>query len=84
MREETEPAVQIVRISARTPCWVGSKADGGEGQQYTVKAGETFTLTFKTSLDLVLGNPEGVDMIYNGKPYKPVYKPGERAKFSLP
>lgn len=83
-RGETSTATQTVLISARTPCWVGSKADGGAGRQYTVKAGESFTLTFKKSLELVLGNPEGVDILYNGKPYQPAYNPGERARFALP
>jgi cytoskeleton protein RodZ len=83
-REDLLSDTQKISITARSSCWVGSKTDGGAGRQYTVKAGEKVTLTFKKSIELVLGNPDGVSITYNGNPYKPEYNPGERARFSLP
>lgn len=56
----------LVLIS-QAECWVHATADDTETRQFSLKSGETFSLSFGKSLVLKLGNAGGVRLKYNGK-----------------
>ncbi len=56
-----------VIITAVAECWVHSIADDSDTRQFSLRAGDTFALTFVDTLSLKLGNAGGVRIRYNGQ-----------------
>lgn len=57
---------QVEVISERGDCWMGFEPDGKK-QQRTLRKGDTFSMTFRDSLVIRLGNSQAVRVLYDGK-----------------
>jgi cytoskeleton protein RodZ len=73
-----------VVIQAQANCWIKVTADGTEGRELTLTAGETSVFPFKKSLVITLGNAGGVQVRYNGKPFPISAKTGEVKTYVFP
>lgn len=60
-------SVNQVLIIASEECSITSRADGARGRDYTLRAGESFVVTYANNLDLTLSNAGGVSLVHNGK-----------------
>jgi cytoskeletal protein RodZ len=58
----------MLRIIAREESWIRYSADGVEEKQFTLDAGKSMQIRAENSIQLHLGNAEGVDLILKGKP----------------
>ena len=57
---------QVEVIAVDGDCWMGFEPDGRH-QQRTLRKGDTFSMTFRDSLVVRLGNAQAVRIIYDGK-----------------
>ena len=57
---------QVEVIAVDGDCWMGFEPDG-KHQQRTLRKGDTFSMTFRDSLVVRLGNVQAVRIIYDGK-----------------
>lgn len=57
---------QVEVIADNGDCWMGFEPDGKK-QQRTLRRGDTFSMTFRDSLVIRLGNAKGVRVVYDGK-----------------
>ena len=57
-------------IHADARCWVSYYVDSKRTQVFTMEPGTNHTINYDTSLELRLGNPSGVSLTVNGKPYE--------------
>ncbi|MCQ2444221.1 MAG: DUF4115 domain-containing protein, partial [Mailhella sp.] len=57
---------QVEVISESGDCWMGFEPDGKK-QQRTLRKGDTFSMTFRDSLVIRLGNSQAVRVIYDGR-----------------
>jgi len=62
-----QPGQHTLIIIALAECWVHSNADGTDTRQFSLRKGDTFALTFSTSLQLKLGNAGGVKLRLDGR-----------------
>ena len=58
----------MLRIIAREESWVKYTADGVEEKQFTLSAGKMMSIRAENTIQLHLGNAEGVDLVLKGKP----------------
>lgn len=69
---ETQPVAlpdgmhQVEVIADGGDCWMGFEPDGKK-QQRTLRRGDTFSMTFRDSLVIRLGNARAVRVVYDGK-----------------
>ncbi|MBO6171460.1 MAG: DUF4115 domain-containing protein, partial [Desulfovibrio sp.] len=73
-----------VVITAIEECWVHSSADKTDTRQFSLRRGDTFALTFSTSLELKLGNAGGVRLRYDGEELPPAGRAGQVRTLSFP
>ncbi len=71
-------------VTALVNTWLHSMADGAGMREFSLKPGDTFALTFDTSLQLKLGNAGGVRIHYNGFEMPQLGKNGEEKTVSFP
>ena len=64
----TASAEQRIVLIAKERTWVAAKQDGRTIFAETLQPNETRVLQGNATLDLVIGNPEGVELSLNGKP----------------
>lgn len=57
---------QVEVIADTGDCWMGFEPDGKK-QQRTLRRGDTFSMTFRDSLVIRLGNARAVRVVYDGK-----------------
>ena len=57
---------QVEVIAETGDCWMGFEPDGKK-QQRTLRRGDTFSMTFRDSLVIRLGNARAVRVIYDGR-----------------
>lgn len=57
---------QVEVIADAGDCWMGFEPDG-KNQQRTLRRGDTFSMTFRDSLIIRLGNARAVRVVYDGK-----------------
>lgn len=57
---------QVEVIADTGDCWMGFEPDGKK-QQRTLRRGDTFSMTFRDSLVIRLGNAKAVRVVYDGK-----------------
>lgn len=57
---------QVEVIADTGDCWMGFEPDGKK-QQRTLRKGDTFSMTFRDSLVIRLGNARAVRIIYDGR-----------------
>ena len=57
---------QVEVISDNGDCWMGFEPDGKK-QQRTLRKGDTFSMTFRDSLVVRLGNAQAVRVLYDGR-----------------
>lgn len=65
----SELSEQEVVIRSRARCWVRSQSDDENPKEFTTTPGEDMKINFKEKLKVTLGNPAGVNLLVNGKPY---------------
>lgn len=87
-QEETPVAMpdgmhQVV-VTAEADCWIHAKADSTINRQFILKTGETFSLPFKTTLSMRLGNAGGVKIKYDGKDIGNPGKSGQAMTVEFP
>lgn len=58
--------VNQLLLTGTAECWVHATADETDTRQFSVRPGETFSLSFSKSLVIKLGNAGGVRLKYNG------------------
>lgn len=71
-------------IRSRASCWLTARADGGDGREYTLRAGESFVLTYRKNIELTLGNAGGVEIEHNGRKIASPGRPGQRVVLRFP
>ena len=71
-------------IRADDECWVGSRADGTKGRDYTLRRGEQLALTYDANLELTLGNAGGVTLELNGRQIGRAGQKGRKAVLRFP
>lgn len=64
--------------------WIQALIDEQMLQEYSFKAGETFTWTMDNKIRLLIDNAGGVDFYLNGKPLKPLGISGQVVSITLP
>jgi len=79
------PPAQLLRleINATATCWVSVDKDGSPLFRKTMQAGEVQQIAAGEKFLIILGNAGGVNLKINGKPAKPLGKPGEVVKFTI-
>ena len=82
--ESPVPAVNEIQITATSKCWVGYRADGAQEVGYTVRAGESYSITWKDKITVRLGNPSVASVTVNGKDFTFPYSSSRVGEFSLP
>jgi cytoskeleton protein RodZ len=65
------------------PCWMSLTGDKKTLFNGIVQPGETPAFDAKESFEIVLGNAGGLTLKINGKPAKPLGKPGEVVKLTI-
>ncbi len=65
--EQQKP--HTVMIKAVRNCWIDVTADGVRGRDFTLQAGKEHTFTYTKSLEIILGNPGGVEIYHDGSPF---------------
>lgn len=61
---------RLVIITGSSDCWTESRVDNEEKRAVYLKGGQTHILTFQRSLNLRLGNINGVKLRLDGQPYE--------------
>ena len=74
----------VVVISPKAPCWIRITADGKHLRDQTLPPGKDFTFTYKEKAVVMLGNPSGVNLTINGKPYTGNLKSSHALTVTLP
>jgi len=80
-----EPVPGMIRLEfqATQTCWISVAADANRSQSRTLQPGDIQSYEAKESFVVVLGNAGGVSLKIDGKPAKPLGKPGEVLKFQI-
>ncbi len=71
-------------VTALSNTWIHSTADGAGLRQFALKPGDTFALTFDSSLQLKIGNVGGVRIHYNGVAVPSLGQDGEEKTVNFP
>jgi cytoskeleton protein RodZ len=75
------PAKTItIRFHATQKCWASVSSDGKRVFSNTLQPGDEQSFDAAQHFSVVLGNAGGVELMSNGKPAKPLGKPGEVVK----
>jgi cytoskeleton protein RodZ len=72
-----------IELSAIDKCWVSIDRDGSPAFRKIMEPGEVQALVASEKFQIVLGNAGGVQLKINGKPAKPLGKPGEVVKILI-
>lgn len=72
-----------LEIDATEKCWVSIERDGTSVFQKIMEPGETQSFEAAEKFDLVVGNAGGVHLKIDGKPLKPLGKPGSVVKLLI-
>ncbi|MBZ5495891.1 MAG: DUF4115 domain-containing protein [Acidobacteriia bacterium] len=70
------PGIMRLKFEVVQECWMSLSSDGTRVLSRTLQPGETPFFDAKERIDLVVGNAGGVKLMINGKPAKPLGKPG--------
>jgi len=80
---EPAPGAIHLEFQATQDCWMSVTSDGARVPSKILKPGESESFDAKVNFDIVLGNAGGVNLKINGKPAKPLGKPGEVLKLRI-
>jgi cytoskeletal protein RodZ len=69
-----------LEITATGQCWVSVDRDGTPSIRKVMESGEVLSFDAAESFRIILGNAGGVHLKINGKPARPLGKPGEVVK----
>ncbi len=72
-----------LEITATGECWISVDHDGAPAIRKVLKPGEVQSFGARERFLVILGNAGGVNMKINGKPVKPLGKPGEVIKLPI-
>jgi cytoskeleton protein RodZ len=80
------PAADINQLVLRglEECWVHATADKTEMREFSLRPGETFSLAFRRTMLLKLGNAGGVRLQYNGRELPAPGKSGQVVTLTFP
>jgi hypothetical protein len=70
----------LLEIIGKEKCWISINSDGSSVFSRTVQPGEIQSFNAEQKLFLIVGNAGGISIKINGKPAKPLGKPGEVIK----
>ncbi|MBN2241328.1 MAG: DUF4115 domain-containing protein [Acidobacteria bacterium] len=73
----------VMEILAQDSCWISVDVDGRPSSRRLMEPGEELVFNAAERLFLLLGNAGGVHLKINGKPAKPLGKPGEVIKMNI-
>jgi cytoskeleton protein RodZ len=83
----SEPAVDAkairLEVSAREKCWISIHRDGNPVFQKTMQPGEIQSFRAAEKFLIIVGNAGGIQLKINGKPARPLGKPGEVIKIQI-
>lgn len=82
--EDQPAASSILVVQARETCWLQATHADGTVREYMLQPGGRARLNFNGSLNLMLGNAGGVDLVLNGQPYALNAQPGQVRRLTLP
>lgn len=74
----------VVVISPRAPCWTRVIADKKQILEKTITPGNNFTFNYTKNATILLGNPSGVSLTINGKPYTGNLRSSQTLTIHLP
>ncbi len=72
-----------LELGASEQCWISVEQDGVRSFRKLMEPGEIQQLYASEQFSIIVGNAGGVQMKINGKPAKPLGKPGEVAKILI-
>lgn len=72
-----------LEIRATETCWISINRDGNPVLKKTMQPGEIQSFNAVEKFLLVVGNAGGIQLTINGKPAKPLGKPGEVVKVQI-
>jgi cytoskeleton protein RodZ len=72
-----------LEIDATAVCWVSVDKDGSPVFRKTMQPGEIQLVGAGEKFQIILGNAGGVNIKINGKPARPLGRPGEVVKFTI-
>lgn len=82
---QAQPAASsILLVQAREACWMQATHADGTVREYMLQPGGRARVNFSGSLNLMLGNAGGVDLVLNGQPYALNAQPGQVRRLTLP
>jgi cytoskeleton protein RodZ len=74
---ESSPGLIHLQFQVVQPCWISVISDGNRIPSKTIQPGDDPSYNAKEHFEIILGNAGGVNLKINGKPAKPLGKPGE-------
>ncbi len=84
-QQSLRPAdINLLVLTGLAECWVHATADETDTRQFSIMPGETFSLSFRKSLVIKLGNAGGVRLTYNGAELPPPGKDGQVLTLTFP
>ncbi|MBI5845254.1 MAG: DUF4115 domain-containing protein [Deltaproteobacteria bacterium] len=84
-RTETQSGRLLhLRITAVSETWVRAMADGVEIRRFSLKPGQTISLTAKREFNLLVGSPQAVRLSLDGKPVTVAARAGQAVNVKLP
>lgn len=82
--QDQPAASSTLLVQAREACWMQATHADGTVREYMLQPGGRARVNFSGSLNLMLGNAGGVDLVLNGQPYALNAQPGQVKRLTLP
>jgi cytoskeleton protein RodZ len=83
-RDASVAAINQLVLTGLEECWVHATADKTEMREFSLRPGESFSLTFRRTMSLKLGNAGGVRVQHNGRELPPPGKSGQVVTLTFP
>lgn len=80
---ESTPGLIHLQFQVVQPCWISVISDDNQIPSRTLQPGDDPSYDAKKRFEIVLGNAGGVHLKINGRPAKPLGKPGEVLKLLI-
>jgi hypothetical protein len=80
----TQSVPHTIELIARDSTWLSATIDDKESKEMILKPGDRIKLTAKSTISLIIGNAEGLKVIFDGKELGPLGGKGKVVKLKLP